>query len=123
MDPNKTLEWIRTHRNLARLAYRESAKAPEGDERWLSAAAWHHSQLARLFEDLDQWLSQGGFPPLDWAGHGDESGDGTEDSPGPSVVASDQPSERAHSAQRGVCFDRLPLAAGEWWRAQAERGR
>ncbi len=54
MDPNET---IREMRELA-----HGISNTYGDEESL----WAGKCLAEFFEDLDEWISKGGFLPRDW---------------------------------------------------------
>jgi hypothetical protein len=56
MDPNETL---RTMRGLS---------AALQSQEWMELDADIAGDLAIAFQDLDGWLSQGGFLPSDWAG-------------------------------------------------------
>lgn len=62
MDPNATLAALRE----ALTAYNGTTDRDE--------AAWHATNLAMAVEDLDEWLSNGGFPPDAW-NHRTVSGD------------------------------------------------
>ena len=55
MDPNVTLAKIRTHV--------WEAKERKGDH---GVYAWNLEQACHLFEDLDAWVSAGGFLPHAW---------------------------------------------------------
>jgi hypothetical protein len=55
MDPDETLRRIR--RTINQMRVDESTAIREA----------HADEIAEAFEDLDLWLSNGGFPPSDWA--------------------------------------------------------
>lgn len=55
MDPDATLDSLRS---LAK-----AMQAPDADTGDQAEAA---EEMAQLFESLDQWLSNGGFPPVEW---------------------------------------------------------
>ncbi len=58
MDPNATLEHIRE--------IVDTINSGELDHVEMSEAA---TDLASMFEDLDTWLSDGGFKPAEWSGN------------------------------------------------------
>lgn len=56
MDPNRTLVRIREHVRVIK------------DEHTMPATRASHGEwLAEAIEELDMWLSNGGFKPIDWA--------------------------------------------------------
>lgn len=55
MDPNATLESLR---NLV-----QAVNDPNADTGDQAEAA---TEMASLFESLDNWLKSGGFPPVEW---------------------------------------------------------
>lgn len=52
MDPNALLERIRER--LAAISRNEDV-------------GFHHYWLGKEFKELDEWISKGGFLPVDWA--------------------------------------------------------
>lgn len=59
MDVNETLRQIReiVQRETSRTGYVDPSQALDDLE-----------FLAGMFENLDEWLTNGGFPPADWIG-------------------------------------------------------
>lgn len=56
MDPNETLKDLREHAKGCRETCRDD----------------HCMNYADMIEELDEWLTKGGFLPEDWRGYADE---------------------------------------------------
>ena len=56
MDPNETLKLIR-----------EAVSRVQASRSWDMDCAELGDRLANLVEDLDEWLSNGGFLPSEWS--------------------------------------------------------
>jgi hypothetical protein len=59
MDPNELLDQLRAHID----AWNETTENDTADAEDLTAAA---AEVVIAFNDLDQWLTSGGFLPAEW---------------------------------------------------------